>query len=233
MKCQLLLMLLLSLGLLPFRASAGRPRPPFSRPPAKASPSSKNPSLKPQQEPPKATQPARVPATWPPKPPSGPKPSLADDNAADWRYQRYLHEQAAAGKSPAEVLPPEKWKAQYFDPVKNGGRPGRAGGPAQVATRKALTEEGYINSENKKLGDKYVDMYKPNSLGGTDYVEVDGILKNGLPNANMRDKLKAELRALGQDDTLLFVDKQNPSRRTLYLSGESPDVVDTRRAGGE
>jgi hypothetical protein len=49
----------------------------------------------------------------------------------------------------------------------------------------------------------------------------------------MRDKLKAELRALGQDDTLLFVDKQNPSRRTLYLSGESPDVVDTRRAGGE
>jgi hypothetical protein len=76
-------------------------------------------------------------------------------------------------------------------------------------------------------------MYKPNALGGTDYVEVDGILKNGLPNANMRDKLKAELRALGQDDTLLVVDKQNPSRRIRYLSGETPSVVDTRQAGGD
>jgi hypothetical protein len=49
----------------------------------------------------------------------------------------------------------------------------------------------------------------------------------------MRGKLKAELRALGQDDTLLIVDKNNPSRRIRYLSGESPDVVDTRQAGGE
>jgi hypothetical protein len=132
------------------------------------------------------------------------------------------------------VLDFERWKSAYFDPVVKGGRPGRSGGPAQVATRQSLaTEEGYINSETKKLGDKAVDMYRPNALGGTDYVEVDGILQNGLPKAAMRDKLKAELRALGQDDTLLIVDKQDASRRILYRAGEPPEVIDTRKAGGE
>lgn len=229
----LILLLLVSLLLLPSWARAGRPLP-SPRPRAKVSQPDKPPSSQSQQDPPKATQQTKTPATWSPAPPSGPKPSLADEKAAEWRYQRYLHDQAAAGKSPSEVLSPEKWKSLYFDPVKSGGRPGRPGGPAQVATRKALTEEeGYINTESKRLGDKFVDMYKPNALGGTDYVEVDGILRNGLPTANMHEKLKAELRALGHDDTLLIVDKQNPSRRIRYLSGESPDVVDTRRAGSE
>ena len=78
-----------------------------------------------------------------------------------------------------------------------------------------------------------IDMYKPNSLGGTDYVEVDGILQSGLPKASMRDKLKAELSALGQDDTLLIIDKENPSRRILYRAGEPPSVVDSRHVEGE
>ena len=225
------------LALLPSWGAAGPPRRP-SRPPTvpKSSPPSKAPSPQTQHEPTKAPQPASSLDRWshPPKPPAGPKPPLADAEAAQWRYERYRHDQYTAGKAPAEVLDFERWKSAYFDPVVKGGRPGRPGGPAQVATRQLLAaEEGYINSETRKLGDKVVDMYKPNALGGTDYVEVDGLLQNGLPKAAMRDKLKAELRALGQDDTLLIVDKQDPSRRILYRSGERPEIVDTRLAGGE
>jgi hypothetical protein len=170
----------------------------------------------------------------PPKPPQGPKPPLEAPEAARWRYERYLHDQHVAGKQPSEVLDFEKWKSTYFDPVVKGGRPGRAGGPAQVSTRQQLAlEEGYINSESTRLGGRVVDMYKPNAQGGIDYVEVDSILQKGLPRAAMREKLKVEIRALERNDTLLIVDKENPFRRILYRFGEDVGVVDTRRAGGE
>lgn len=165
---------------------------------------------------------------WPPKPPEGPKPALGEPGAAQWRYQRYLAEQHAAGKQPHEVLDFEKWKPAYFDPVARGGRPGRPGGPAQVAARQLLTEEGYINTESKKLGENFVDLYKPNAAGGTDYVEVDEMLKSGVPRADVRAKLKKELTQLGKNDTLLFVDKEDPSKRILYHFGEDPSVVDLR-----
>ncbi|MBM7112608.1 hypothetical protein [Archangium primigenium] len=165
---------------------------------------------------------------WPPPPPQGPKPPLEALNAASWRYQRYLHEQHTAGKQVHEVLDFGKWKSAYFDPASRGGRPGRSGGPAQVTTRQRLTEEGFINTENTRLGDNFVDLYRPNTSGGIDYVEVDEMLKSGIPRADVRSKLKKELVHLGKHDTLLFVDKIDLSKRILYRFGEDPSVVDTR-----
>ncbi|PTL79704.1 hypothetical protein [Vitiosangium sp. GDMCC 1.1324] len=169
-----------------------------------------------------------------PKLPLGPKPPLESPEAARWRYDRYLYDQHAAGRPSDEVLDFERWKSTYFDPVVKGGRPGRSGGPAQVSTRQQLAmEEGYINSESTRLGNKVVDMYRPNVQGGIDYVEVDSILQNGLPRAAMREKLKIEIRALERNDTLLFVDKLDRSKRILYRFGEDVSVVDTRRVGGK
>ncbi|ATB29706.1 hypothetical protein MEBOL_003161 [Melittangium boletus DSM 14713] len=97
-----------------------------------------------------------------------------------------------------------------------------------MATRQLLTEEGYINTENKRLGENFVDLYKPNSSGGIDYVEVDEMLKSGIPRADVRAKLKKELAHLDKNDTLLFVDKVDLSKRILYRFGEDPSVIDTR-----
>jgi hypothetical protein len=161
-------------------------------------------------------------------------PSLDYDSFSDPTGHIRAYDQHAGGKQPGEVLDFERWKSTYFDSVVKGGRPGRAGGPSQVATRQQLaTEEGYINSESTRLGDKVVDMYRSNAQGGIDYVEVDSILQNGLPRAAMREKLKVELRALGRNDTLLIVDKEEPLKRILYRFGEDASVVDTRRVGGE
>jgi hypothetical protein len=176
----------------------------------------------------KASKSTSAPVEWPPKPPQGPKPGIEEPGAAQWRYQRYLHEQHAAGKQPHQVLDFEKWKPTYFDTVSRGGRPGRPGGPAQVATRQSLTEEGYINTERTRLGDNFVDLYRPNSSGGTDYVEVDEMLNSGIPRASARTRLKKELVHLGKNDTLLFVDKDDLSKRILYRFGDAPNVVDTR-----
>jgi len=176
----------------------------------------------------KAPKSASPPIEWPPRPPQGPKPGIEEPGAAQWRYQRYLHEQHAAGKQPDEILDFEKWKPAYFDPALRGGRPGRPGGPAQVATRQSLTEEGYINTESKRLGENFVDLYRPNPAGGVDYVEVDEMLKSGVPRADVRAKLKKELAHLSENDTLLFVDKADPSKRIQYRFGEDPSVVDTR-----
>ena len=85
-----------------------------------------------------------------------------------------------------------------------------------------------FNSDPKKqrMVGNFVDGVKPelNVAGGTDYLEVDKINKNGLPNAGYRDKLKSEI------DSLEFWDKIDPSRRIRYEYGDSPGVVDTRKA---
>ncbi|WP_143177298.1 hypothetical protein [Cystobacter ferrugineus] len=91
-----------------------------------------------------------------------------------------------------------------------------------------MTEEGYINTERKRLGESFVDLYRPNSSGGIDYVEVDEMLKSGIPRADIRTKPKIELTHLGKNDTLLFVDKTDLSKRILYRFGDDPSVIDTR-----
>ncbi len=173
---------------------------------------------------------------WPPSPPTGRKPSIGQAGAAGYRYQRYVYRQYLAGTSREEILSPDEWTARYYGPVERGGRPGRNGGSAQVATRGALASEGFINTETVQLGSRLngqanmVDMYRANGLGGIDYVEVDNILQNGLPIARTRPKLVSELGALGANDTLLYVDKADSSRRITYSSGEDPSVVGERIA---
>ena len=66
----------------------------------------------------------------------------------------------------------------------------------------------------------YVDMIKSNSRGGTDFVEVDSILKNGLPTAAYRRKIETEISALGPNDTLVYIDKADLSRRIVYNYGD-------------
>ena len=142
----------------------------------------------------------------------------------------YPARRVRASKQPQDVLDFERnGRPTYFDlTTVRGGRPGRSGGPAQVATRQRLTEEGYVNTESKKLGENFVDLYRPNPSGGIDYVEIDEMLKSGIPRADVRAKLKKELTHLGENDTLLFVDKTDPSKRILYRFGDDPSVVDTR-----
>jgi hypothetical protein len=103
-----------------------------------------------------------------------------------------------------------------------------------MATRQRLAEEeGFINTETTPLGAldgkrNFVDMYKPNNMGGTDFVEVDDILQSGIPRAEMRRKLQSELEALGPNDRLIYIDKTDPSRRIIYYPGDNPSVIDTR-----
>jgi len=155
---------------------------------------------------------------WPAPAPAGPKPRISEAGAAEWRYQRYQHEQAAKGRTPAEILSQDEWIERYFNPTAAGGRPGRIGGPEQVAAKTVLRDEGIRIVENVQLGGRYPDgiRARPNALGGTDYFEVGRMLKNGLPEARERVKLVDELRALRPGDTVTFVDRGSPVRRVTY-----------------
>jgi hypothetical protein len=168
---------------------------------------------------------------WPPQPPEGPKPELGEPNAAEWRYQRYRYRQSQAGV-PAEEIPSfDEWKPRNYDTAAGGGRPGRRGGAEQVGAKEQLTaEEGIRETENVKLGENYPDGVRPepNANGGTDYFEVGKMNKNGLPEARERAKLANEVAALGEHDTVSFVDKTNISRRITYRRG---DNVNTKRLG--
>lgn len=167
---------------------------------------------------------------WPPTMPAIAKPGVGEVGAAEWRYQRYVVNQYAKGAKAGDIMDFSAWQARYFDTVASGGRPGRGGGPPQVATREALGAEGYRNVENVQLGKgNFVDMVAKNDHGGTDYVEVDDILKRGVPPARMRAKLAEEIAALGPNDTLLYVDKNDVASRILYLPG---DDVETLTVGG-
>ena len=170
--------------------------------------------------------PATRPAGWPPRPPQGPKPAINEPNAAQWRYERYLYEAYLKGKGPDEVLSPEDWTARYFDPTAAGGRPGRPGGPEQVAAKEVLAGEGVRIVENVELGGRYPDGVSPgpNARGGTDYYEVGTMLKRGMPEARERVKLADEIPALGPDDTVTFVDKSNPARRITYRPGDNVET---------
>lgn len=169
---------------------------------------------------------------WPPTNPKlkGPKPDFGEPNAAEWRYNRYRYEQYTKYKKKQEDLPSfEEYKRRNYAPAAKGGRAGRRGGPDQVKTRKMLeAQEGFTDME-KKLGDNYVDLFKPNNgLGGADYVEVDDIIKKGIPKKRLRRRLKAELTHLKEGDRLIYVDKVDPSKRIIYKYGDDPSIVDTR-----
>jgi hypothetical protein len=64
--------------------------------------------------------------------------------------------------------------------------------------------------------------------GGVDYVEVDSLLKNGLPIKRLREKLKGEIPNLQENDRLIYIDKTDPSKRIVYDAGENPSVIDSR-----
>jgi hypothetical protein len=155
---------------------------------------------------------------WPVPAPTGKKPRIDEPGAAEWRYQRYLHEQSTNGKTLDDVLSKDEWIERYFKPTALGGRPGRSGGVEQMSAKRALREEGIRIVENVELGGRYPDGIRPtpNGFGGTDYFEVGRMLNNGLPEARERVKLVDELRALKADDTVTFVDRGNPMRRVTY-----------------
>ncbi len=165
---------------------------------------------------------------WPPQPPEGAKPNFNDPGAANWRYQRYKYEQYQAGKQQEDILSFETWKERYFDPALLGGRPGRPGGSSQVAARQALEAEGFQNVENVELGGRYPDLVRYNPDGSIDYAEVGEMLQNGMPQARERAKLKSEISALGENDTVTFVDKMDITRRITYRRG---DDVETKSLG--
>lgn len=165
---------------------------------------------------------------WPPQPPEGTKPNFNDPGAANWRYQRYKYEQYQAGKQQEDILSFETWKERYFDPALLGGRPGRPGGSSQVAARQALSSEGFQNVENVELGGRYPDLVRYNPDGSIDYAEVGEMLQNGMPQARERAKLANEISALGENDTVTFVDKMDITRRITYRRG---DDVETKSLG--
>lgn len=159
---------------------------------------------------------------WSPKPPARPKPGFNDPNAAEWRYQRYLHDQYKAGKGPDDVLSFDDWKAKHFDTAQAGGRPGRRGGPDQVRTKEYLTQnEGVQEVENVELGGHFPDGVRDNAQGGKDYFEVGKMLKKGVPESRESAKLAEELKALGPNDTMTFVDKMDPTNRVNYKPGDT------------
>lgn len=161
---------------------------------------------------------------WPPQQPEGPKPNLNDPGAAKWRYQRYKLDQYQAGKQLEDILSFEQWRSRYFDPAAQGGRPGRPGGSNQVAARQALASQGFQNVENVELGGRYPDMVKYNIDGSMDYVEVGEMLQNGMPQARERVKLAEEILALGENDTITFIDKMDISRRITYRLGDDVET---------
>jgi len=152
-----------------------------------------------------------------PTKPTGPKPDINEPGAAEWRYERYSRNKSLEGKKPLDF---DTWKQRYFDTAVTGGRPGRPGGPEQVTAKNALKEMENIRPvEHIKLGGRYPDGIKQNALGGTDYYEVGKMLKNRLPEMRERIKLADEIKALGPNDTVTFVDKTNISQRITYRPG--------------
>ena len=105
----------------------------------------------------------------------------------------------------------------HFIPRAKGGRPGRMGGPEQAAAKEVLKKEGIIVSESIRLGGRGPDGVnpRPNAKGGRDYFEVGKMLKKGTPESRERIKLKDEIKAMGENDTVTFVDK---SHNELYIS---------------
>jgi hypothetical protein len=166
-------------------------------------------------------KPASKPA-WPPSKPGSPKPKITDPDGAEWRYQRYAYKKYLAKKALADIEGPDVWYEKRFLPAYNGKRPGRSGGKAQVGAKNQLKAEGILQTENVELGGRYPDGVRgtKNAAGGQDYFEVGTMLKSGIPEARERIKLADEIKALGENDTVTFVDKADISNRITYRRGD-------------
>lgn len=167
---------------------------------------------------------------WPPDPPKGDKPPITAPDAAEWRYQRYVFEKYQKGATPKDVRPPDEWMRRYFDVTAEGGRPGRPGGPEQVAAKNALKAEGIDIVENVELGGRYPDGIDPklNPTGGKNYFEVGKMLESGIPEARERIKIADEIKAMGPNDTVTFVDKTDVTKRVTYAKGSTPENPTSR-----
>ena len=167
---------------------------------------------------------------WPPDPPKGDKPPITAPDAAEWRYQRYVYEKFLEGASQKDVRPPDEWMSKYFETTAEGGRPGRPGGPEQVAAKKELAAEGIKIVENVELGGRYPDGVdpRPNALGGRGYYEVGKMLESGIPEARERIKIADEIKAMGPNDTVTFVDKSDVTKRLIYRKGSTPENPTSR-----
>jgi hypothetical protein len=153
----------------------------------------------------------------------GPKPALGAPGADEWRYERYRLDCYRQGRAEDTVLSYEQWRQSHYQPTVDGGRPGRRGGPVQVAAKNfLLSREGVQPVENVRLGPQFVDGIRRNAAGGTDYFEVGKMTKGGLPVPRERLKLANEVPALAPNDTLTFVDETNPIRRISYGTGDDP-----------
>lgn len=171
----------------------------------------------------KPVTPKGQPATegeWPPKGPTGSKPAFGEEGADTWRYERYRKQVHDSGRGPEEVLSFEEWRKSHFEAAERGGRPGRPGGPEQVAMKRYLAEnEGVQQVENVELGGRYPDGIRPNSQGGNDYFEVGEMLQSGVPEARERVKLQDQVDVLGPNDTITFVHKTDSTKRVTYRKG--------------
>ncbi|WNG25525.1 hypothetical protein F0U62_16995 [Cystobacter fuscus] len=168
---------------------------------------------------------------WPPEKPNRKvKPKVGGDGAAEWRYNKYRYDRHREGKQQDEILDFDTYKRRHYNVVLKGGRPGCPGGKDQQATRKMLAaKEGFTNAEKRIGPSRRVDAFKTNEQGGTDYVEVDKILKTkGVPGKSYQQKLREQVALLKKNDRLIFVDATDPSKRIIYRYGDSPDVVKTR-----
>lgn len=167
---------------------------------------------------------------WPPEPPQGEKPAYDAPNAAEWRYQRYVYEKYVKGVPKEKILPPDEWMRRHFNPASKGGRPGRPGGPEQVAAKKELASKGIEIVEDVELGGRYPDGVDPvpNAAGGTNYYEVGEMLKNGIPEARERVKIADEINAMKPNDNIIFVDKTNVNNKAIYGKGSTPDNPTSR-----
>jgi hypothetical protein len=160
---------------------------------------------------------------WPATRPVGSKPKITEPDAAEWRYQRYAYKKYLAKKTLADVAEPDVWYRERFLPAYHGKRPGRLGGKAQVDAKNLLKVEGILQTENVQLGKRYPDGVRKerNAAGGQDYFEVGTMLKKGIPEARERIKLADEIKVLGENDTVTFVDKTDISNRITYRPGDS------------
>jgi hypothetical protein len=183
------------------------------------------PETKPEIKPDTKQPPVEMPQEggWPPEAPKGKKPKIDAPDAAKWRYQRYRYGKYKKGAAQKDVLKPGQWMEDYFKKVQKGGRPGRRGGKLQLEAKDVLKKEGIEIVEDVNVGGRYPDGVKPgpNPKGGTDYYEVGKMLKEGIPESRERIKIDDEIKGMGDNDTVTFVDSANPAKRVTYTKGST------------
>jgi len=161
------------------------------------------------------------------------KPKMGDPNAAQWRYQRYQAQKAAAGEEP---LPYEEWKSRYYDTAESGGRPGRPGGTAHQADVRRTLMDNPDADPSVEVGGRWPDAVgqpgEPMQIRGqtitpegngrviveSDHTVYDGTLPDSAARSQVRD-----MRAAEPGSTLVVTDCDNPSAPPLvYPPGTQP-----------